>query len=100
MLQNPFAWEALKRTLKTGQVTIESLGQLTGLVSTVSLEPVPIPLGRTKVVLVGERRLYYLLAALDPDVPELFKVLVDFEEDLDAHPRVAGALRQPGGERW
>jgi lon-related putative ATP-dependent protease len=86
VLQNPFAWDALKRCLKSGQITIESLGQLTGLVSTVSVEPEPIPLGRTKVILVGERRLYYLLAALDPDVPELFKVLVDFEEDLNRTP--------------
>jgi hypothetical protein len=55
------------------------------LVSTVSLEPEPIPLN-VKVVLVGERVLYYLLYNLDPDFHELFKVAADFEEDMDRSP--------------
>jgi predicted ATP-dependent protease len=33
-------------------------------------------------VLVGERRLYYLLHELDPEFAELFKVAADFEEDM------------------
>jgi lon-related putative ATP-dependent protease len=82
VLQQPFAWEALKRALRTREIRIEPLGLALGLVSTVSLEPEPIPLD-TKVVLLGDRRLYYLLAALDPDVAELFKVMADFEEDVD-----------------
>ena len=55
------------------QIRIESLGQALSLVSTVSLEPEPIPLD-VKVVLLGEPLLYYLLHALDPDFGELFKV--------------------------
>lgn len=82
VLLQPFAWEGLKRGLQAGHLKIESPGQALGLVSTVSLEPEVIPLA-VKVVLVGERLLYYLLAALDPEFPELFKVAVDFEEDLD-----------------
>ena len=35
-----------------------------------------------KVVLIGERRIYYLLKALDPDFAELFKVPADFENEL------------------
>ena len=42
-----------------------------------------IPLD-VKVVLVGERILYYLLSSLDPDFAELFKVPVDFEDSVDA----------------
>ena len=83
LLQHPYAWEALKRTIRSGQIEIESLGQAAGLVQTVSLEPEPVALGSTKIVLTGERRLYALLAALDPDFLELFKVLVDFEETMD-----------------
>lgn len=86
VLQNPFAWESLKRTLRAGEIKIESLGHSTGLLSTVSLEPEPIPLGDTEVILCGERRLYYLLSALDPDFLELFKVLVDFDTTLDRRP--------------
>jgi lon-related putative ATP-dependent protease len=86
VLQSPFAWEALKRAVRTGEIRIESLGQTLGLVATVSLEPTPVPLGATKLVLIGERQLYYLLAAVDPEFLELFKVLVDFEESMDRGP--------------
>ena len=82
LLTQPFAWEGLKRALRSGQVRIESLGQAFGWVSTLSLEPEPMPLA-LKVVLIGERRVYYLLKALDPDFAELFKVAADFESELD-----------------
>ncbi len=85
VLLQPYAWEGLKRTLKAGQIRIESLGQLLSLISTVSLEPEPIPL-HVKVALVGDRMLYYLLYNLDPDFGELFKVAVDFAEDMDRTP--------------
>ncbi|HEV2386087.1 MAG TPA: ATP-binding protein [Candidatus Acidoferrales bacterium] len=82
VLQQPYAWEALKRALRTSQIQIESLGQMLGLVSTISLQPEAIPLA-VKVVLIGERLLYYLLCQYDPDFRELFKVAVDFEEQMD-----------------
>ncbi|OGO55374.1 MAG: ATP-dependent protease [Chloroflexi bacterium RBG_16_72_14] len=84
LLVQPFAWEELKRALRAGVVRIEPLGDRLGL-ATVSLEPEPIPLA-TKVVLVGDRQVYYLLAELDPDFLELFKVQVDFEEDVPRRP--------------
>jgi predicted ATP-dependent protease len=62
------------------QVRIESLGQALSLITTVTLEPEPIPLD-VKVVLTGERLLYYLLYNLRPRVPELFKVKADFAVD-------------------
>ncbi len=86
VLRHPYAWEALKRVLRSGEIKVESLGRAIGLVPTVSLEPESIPFGRTKIVLTGERVLYYLLAELDPDFPALFKVLVDFEETMDRRP--------------
>jgi predicted ATP-dependent protease len=81
LLTQPLAWEALKRALRGGEIRTESLAQALGLISTVSLAPEPVPLD-LKLVLVGERRLYYLLHAFDPDFAELFKVAVDFEEDM------------------
>jgi predicted ATP-dependent protease len=90
LLQQPYAWEALKRALRAREIRIESLGQALGLVSTVTLEPEPIPLD-VKVVLFGERWLYQLLYAYDPDVPELFKVVADFEEEMGRTPEVERA---------
>jgi len=81
VLTQPYAWEGLKRALRLSQIRIESLGQVYGLVSTLSLEPEPVPLA-VKVVLVGEPRLYYLLKALDPDFEELFKVGADFDDEV------------------
>ena len=82
LLLEPFAWEGLKRALRGRALRIESLGEALSLVSTVSLDPEPIPLN-VKVVLIGDRVLYYLLYELDPDFRELFKVAVDFESGMD-----------------
>lgn len=81
ILTQPYAWEGLKRALRSSEIQIESLGQMLGIVSTVSLEPEPIPL-KLKVILVGERQLYYLLSQFDPEFNELFKVAADFEESM------------------
>jgi lon-related putative ATP-dependent protease len=85
VLMQPFAWEGLKRTLQAGEVRIESLAQLMSLVSTVSLEPEPIPLD-IKVILLGEPHIYYLLSLFDPEFNELFKVAVDFDYRMDRTP--------------
>lgn len=82
VLMQPFAWEGLKRALQSHEIHIESLGQIYSLVSTVSLEPEPIPLN-AKIVLFGDRLFYYLLHAYDPDFVELFKVAADFEEQIE-----------------
>jgi len=84
LLMQPYAWEGLKRALSSRELRIESLGQALSLVSTVSLEPEPIPLD-VKIVLVGERLFYYLLYHYDPDFRELFKVAADFEDDMTRH---------------
>jgi lon-related putative ATP-dependent protease len=82
VLLQPYAWEGLKRALRSRQARIESVGQMLSLISTVSLEPEPIPLD-VKVALVGDRMLYYLLYQADPDFGELFKVEADFDEAMD-----------------
>jgi lon-related putative ATP-dependent protease len=82
LLIQPFAYEGLKRALESRELKIESLGQAYSLISTLSLEPEPIPLS-VKVVLIGERLLYYLLQALDPEFATLFKIAADFEDEVD-----------------
>jgi predicted ATP-dependent protease len=85
LLLQPYAWDGLKRALQSGQLRIESLGQMLSLVSTVSLEPEPIALD-VKVALLGEPMLYYLLWQLDPDFADLFKVAADLEERMERSP--------------
>ncbi|MBU3725010.1 MAG: ATP-dependent protease [Burkholderiaceae bacterium] len=79
LLIHPFSWEGLKRALRSREIRIESLPQMVGLVSTVSLEPAPIPM-EVKVILFGDRIFYYLLCEYDPDFAELFKVAADFDD--------------------
>jgi lon-related putative ATP-dependent protease len=76
-LLNPFAWEALKRALKDRAVDVEELGTQLSMISTVTLDPEPVPLD-VKVVLIGSPLLYYLLSGYDEDFPKLFKVKAEF----------------------
>jgi predicted ATP-dependent protease len=85
LLSEPFSWPALKRALMRGQIVIEDASRFIGLTTTVSLQPDPIPLD-IKVVLFGERMLYYLLSSLDPDFVQYFKVLADFDDEIDRTP--------------
>jgi len=82
LLQQPYAWEGLKRALHAGHVKIESLAESLSLVSGVSLEPEPVPLN-TKIVMIGERIIYYLMYHYDRDFAELFKVAADFDDSFD-----------------
>jgi len=85
LLRQPLAWETLQRMLQQGEIRIESPAQVLGLVSTVTLEPEPIPLA-LKVVLIGEPFLYDLLTALDPEFLEMFKVAAEFDDVVDRAP--------------
>ncbi|MES0327896.1 MAG: Lon protease family protein, partial [Gammaproteobacteria bacterium] len=82
VLTSPFAWEGLKRSLRAHDVRIESLEKMLSISSTISLEPEPIPID-VKVILTGDRWLYYLLKKYDPEFNQLFKVAADFSEDID-----------------
>jgi predicted ATP-dependent protease len=84
-LMNPFAWEGLKRALKDGALRIEELGSQLSLISTVTLDPEPVPLD-VKVVLIGSPMLYYLLYDYDEDFQKLFKVKADFTTRMPREP--------------
>lgn len=81
VLMQPGAWDGLKRALKAREIKIESLAQMFSLISTVSLEPQPVPLD-VKVILIGNPLIYYLLKELDPEFAELFKVAADFDYQI------------------
>lgn len=82
LLMQPYSWEGLKRALHSKEVRFDSVEQMYSLVATVSLEPEPIPLD-LKVILLGDRHLYYQLYEHDPEFAELFKVVADFEDQME-----------------
>ncbi len=82
LLTRPYAYEALKQAMETGHARIADLAERFSLVSTVSLEPEPIPLD-IKVIITGHPMLYYLLHQYDEAFPEHFKVMADFNTSME-----------------
>jgi predicted ATP-dependent protease len=89
LLELPAAWDALKASLKTGTVTIDTLREFLGDSDTGTIVPDPISLN-VKVVLFGDWFLHYALSIQDPDFAKLFRVQADFAESM---PRDRGAER-------
>jgi lon-related putative ATP-dependent protease len=85
LMLNPYAWEGLKRVLRDGEIRMVELANQVGLVSSVTLEPEPIPL-QVKILLVGSPSLYYSLRAYDDDFTKLFKVRAEFATQMDRTP--------------
>lgn len=84
--KNRDAWEALKSALYTKQIRIKPIEHDSDTVKPISLEPIPIPLS-VKVILLGERGVYYSLCQYDPDFTELFKVAIDFDEQIERNSK-------------
>ncbi len=85
LLEDGSAYNALKRALGNGTITIEEPGAQMHLLTTVSIAPEPIPLD-LKVVLLGSPQLYYALYSADEDLQKLFKVKADFAADMERTP--------------
>ena len=84
LMDDPYVWTGLKRALFGGLIRIESPdGQQ--LVRTVTPIPEPIPL-HVKVILRGSPHIYHVLYAYDEDFAKLFKVLADFDSEMDRTP--------------
>jgi len=83
LLRSMFSYDALKRSIRNGEIKIEDIWEQYRLISTTTLRPEAIPLS-VKVVLVGTPYLYYLLYNLDEDYRELFKVKADFDNRMDS----------------
>lgn len=81
LLAEPMVWDALKRSIKSQQLKMDSPYSELGLVSTTTLLPGVIPLN-IKLVLIGSRNVYYLLQEYDEDFNELFRTLVDFDSEI------------------
>ncbi len=77
VLEQPYAWQGLKRALRSRSLKLSSLEQMLTLTGTISLEPDPIPLD-VKIVLLGDRETFHLLQEYDPELQQFFKIRADF----------------------
>ena len=81
VLEQPFAWDSLKRAIASKCIKIESPSDETSF-TTISLDPQPIPLD-IKVILTGDFEIYDLLCERDPDFRDFFKIEADFGTIMD-----------------
>jgi len=89
VLINPFAWDALKRCIRNGEIRIEDAMEQYRFMTFVTLRPEPIPL-QAKIIMIGTPWIYYLLYYLEPDYRKFFKVRADFDSQI---PRTRESLR-------
>jgi predicted ATP-dependent protease len=82
----PGVWKTLKRSLKTGSMTLETLEPFPFFVSGLKPEPIAIT---NKVVVLGGAYLYNLLYFYDPDFAELFKVKAEIRPVVNADREAA-----------
>ena len=94
-LSEPGVWRALKRTLNHNRLEIQPLEMFYPFTST-ALKPEPVDIN-VKVILIGDRDLYELLYEYEEDFRKIFKVRVEFDEEMPMSDIVieeyAGRLR-------
>ena len=81
LLEQNYSWDALKRTLYSHKLKIEAPERMLSNDNSISLTPEPIPID-VKIILMGDREIYYNLYNYDPDFHELFRVEADFDEEI------------------
>ncbi len=75
------AWKILIRTLKNELLEIVP-SEMAWPFSQPTLKPEPIKIN-VRVILLGDAQTYYTLDNYDPDFPQLFKVMADFDNEID-----------------
>nr|WP_277604185.1 MULTISPECIES: ATP-binding protein [unclassified Acinetobacter] len=81
LLEQPYAWQGLKRALKSGQLKLSSLEHMLTLTGSISIEPASVPLD-IKVILLAEPEIYYEILELEPELGSVFKIRADFTDTL------------------
>jgi predicted ATP-dependent protease len=81
LMSEPGAYRAVMRTLRTG--LLEIVPPEAGLMrQQIVTQPEPIKVN-VRVILIGDASTYLQLDYADPDFRELFKVLADFDNEID-----------------
>jgi predicted ATP-dependent protease len=91
-LSEPGVWRALKRTLNHDRLEIQPFETFYPFTST-ALKPEPIEIN-VKVILIGDRNLYELLYEYEEDFRKIFKVRVEFDEEM---PMSDGVIEEYAG---
>ncbi len=85
-------WRTLKRMLNHGKLEIQPLEMFFPF-GTSALKPEPIDID-VKIILIGDRHMYEMLYEYEEDFRKIFKVRVEFDEEMVMS---AAVVRQYGG---
>src|SRR5579862_7334876 len=89
-------WRTLKRTLNHGKLEIQPVDVFFPF-STAALKPEPIEI-QVKIILIGDREMYELLYDYEDDFKKIFKVRVEFDEEMnwtdEVYRHYGGRLRK------
>jgi predicted ATP-dependent protease len=85
-------WRALKRTLNHNRLEIQPFETFYPFTTT-ALKPEPIEIN-VKVILIGDRDLYEMLYEYEEDFRKIFKVRVEFDEEM---PMSDGVIEEYAG---
>ena len=93
-------WRTLKRTLNHGKLEIQPVDVFFPF-STAALKPEPIDV-HAKIILIGDRDMYEMLYDYEDDFKKIFKVRVEFDEEMKWNEEVVcqygGRLRKLADE--
>jgi ATP-dependent Lon protease len=95
-LLEPGVWPALKRTLKNQVIEFQTYDPFYFFAAS-ALKPEPIECN-TKVIMIGDAHIYYLLYSMDDDFKKIFKIKADFDsvmnKDADKVQQYAAFIRK------
>ena len=89
LLANPLSWDTLKRSLRSGEIRVENIGELNSAFPTSSMRPQAIPMN-AKIILVGSPPVLRLLRNTDPDFRRYFKVAAEFDTVMERTSKNVG----------
>jgi len=82
VLSIPFLWDGLKRTIRTGEITIDNPREHNASIPVVGIKPESVDFD-IKIILVGSNYYHELLRGFDEDFCDLFKVIAFFDYEMD-----------------
>ena len=85
LLSTPLSWETLKRTLRSGELRIENIGEQYSPLPSSTLRPAPIPFN-ARIIMVGTPDVLRTLQVVDEDFHRYFKVAAEFGSLMDRTP--------------
>lgn len=82
ILTSPQAWEAIRRVIKTNEISMDALREQTGAIVAPTLRPQPIP-ADLKIIMIGSSYYYEVLSTYDDEFDKFFKIRADFDYEMN-----------------